>query len=126
MADLLNRLPAIAASGVCSQDEAIEMARLLLSARTRRTDPDTSRQAAASVTAMTARRRAVLDLLRRVGPSTDVQLTYHYGQSVQDEDLKQTPQSVRSRRSELVRMGYVVEHGTTQIGGRTHTVWAVR
>lgn len=125
MTDLLNRLDVIAASGVCSTAEAREMAQLLLRARARSEDRDTSHDAADSVGAMTSRRRAVLELLKRLGPCTDPQLVWHYESSYDNHaTLRQTPQSIRSRRSELVRMGYVAPTGKTNTGGRSHTVWA--
>lgn len=125
MTDLLNRLDVIAASGVCSTSEAREMAQLLLRARARSRDRDTSQDAADSVTAMTSKRKAVLELLRRIGACTDPQLVWHYESNYDGHaTLRQTPQSIRSRRSELVRMGYVRAAGKTS-GGRTHTIWEI-
>lgn len=125
MTDLLNRLDVIAASGVCSTAEASEMAQLLLRARARSRDRKTSEDAANSVTAMTSKRKAVLELLRRLGPCTDPQLVWHYESNYDSHTtLRQTPQSIRSRRSELVRMGHVRAAGKTS-GGRTHTIWEI-
>lgn len=126
MTDLLTRLDDIASSGRCTPTEAIEMAHLLLRARARSRDRTTSKDAAASVTSMTSKRKAVLDLLKRLGPCTDPQLVWHYeGSYDKHAALKQTPQSIRSRRSELVRMGYVQAAGKAVTAGRKHTIWEI-
>jgi len=124
--DLLTRLDDIASSGRCTPTEASEMAQLLLRARARSRDRTTSQDAAASVTAMTSKRKAVLELLRRLGPCTDSELVWYYeGNYDLHAALKQTPQSVRSRRSELVRMGYVQAAGKQVKAGRKHTIWEI-
>ena len=126
MTDLLNRLDDIASSGRCTTSEASEMAQLLLRARARSRDRKTSEEAADSVTAMTSKRKAVLELLRRLGPCTDPELVWHYeGNYDKHAALKQTPQSIRSRRSELVRMGYVQAAGKQVTTGRKHTIWEI-
>lgn len=125
MTDLLNRLDDIASSGRCTTSEASEMAQLLLRARARSRDRKTSEEAADSVTAMTSKRKAVLDVLKRNGRLTDPQLVMLYEANYGEHSLlHQTPQSIRSRRSELVRMGYVRAFGKTSMDkGRNYTVW---
>ena len=95
----------------------------LFEAHARRGDPDTSHDAAASITDLTARRAAVLDLLRRDGWMTDETIHDHY----QDGDIQppQSPSGLRTRRSELVTLGLVCDTGEREIlrSGRRAVVW---
>ncbi len=84
-------------------------------ARARATDPDTSHEAAASVTNVTALQQLILD--RLLWPRTDEELV----RQVQQSGFKATPQSVRSRRAELVKRGLVEasgDYGETVTGRR--------
>lgn len=49
-----------------------------LQPRSRNTDPTTSADAAASIGDMTAKRQAVLDVLRFSGPATDAEIVSNY------------------------------------------------
>jgi hypothetical protein len=90
-------------------------------ARRRRRDPETSLWAAQGID-VTATQALVLSAFIN-GPATDDQLferIEHYW-----PDKKVTPQSVRSRRSELVAKGLVKwtgEHGVSSNGGKAR-VW---
>jgi hypothetical protein len=95
-----------------------------LEARARSTDPDTSHEAARSIGSLRLNevREAILALLR-VRPLADWMLVEFYSM---DASLpKQSPQSIRSRRADLVRMGLIVEDGTAPHPetGRRHTLW---
>lgn len=91
--------------------------------RKRWSDPETSRQAAESVSLS-----KVSDLQRRIlaaliRPLTDEQLIARIRELWPDQRV--SPQSVRSRRAELVRRGLVADSGLrrpTQYGS-TATVW---
>lgn len=71
---------------------------LPLFASARRSDPETSQQAAAGIRRLTARHAAVWQVLRAITDATDDQLihSYEYYGSV-----KQSASSIRSRRHEL-------------------------
>jgi hypothetical protein len=95
-----------------------------LEARARSTDPDTSHDAARSIGSLRLNevREAILALLR-VRPLADWMLVEFY---LMDASLpKQSPQSIRSRRADLVRMGLVEKDGTAPHPetGRRHTLW---
>lgn len=92
-----------------------------LAAAVRRSDPDTSHEAAASITgfAASALEREILDAFRTHGPMTDEQLTlgpmiHRYGPTV------------ISSRSRLARAGKLRDTGTpgTTSRGRRATRWA--
>lgn len=87
----------------------------------RRTDPETSHAAAASVEpdVITALRARVLLELRRRGPMDDTQLVA----AIQPEGY--SPSGIRTRRSELVDQGHVVDSGVRQklLSGRFAIVW---
>lgn len=83
-------------------------------------DPDTSHEAAASVVALTATRRAILDVLDTYGPCTDVDIARLY------DGPPASPSGLRTRRSELVHAGRVYDSGQrARLGtGRRAVVWA--
>lgn len=89
----------------------------------RRDDPETSWEAAASVEDLSERRAAVYWLLRRLGPSTDEEIAEHYPRDAP----QQSPSGLRTRRSELVRMGFVEFAGEHKkmTSGRRARVWRV-
>lgn len=91
-------------------------------ARARRTDPETSHEAAATVDALRERQAAVLGVLRR-GPATDEQLAQAY--AAVPGAPKQSPSGLRTRRSELVEMGLARHSGAfgQTASGRRTRVW---
>lgn len=93
-----------------------------LAARARRSDPETSHEAAASVVNMTEKRQAVLDCLRAIGQGHDQAILDAYRSMSLPE---QSDSGIRSRRAELVRMGHVVDRGVLLINGQQHTVWGL-
>lgn len=94
--------------------------------RARRTDPTTSHNAAASVATDTVTRTQalILEALRAHGPLTDEQLCQRIA------DVERQPVSVsgiRTRRSELVTAGRVIDTGRRQptLTGRSAIVWSL-
>lgn len=87
----------------------------------RDTDPDTSREAARSVTDLTERRAAVLATLRRLGSGTDADIAWAYPRDAP----RQSPSGLRTRRSELVAAGLVRDSGlrARMESGRRAIVW---
>lgn len=88
----------------------------------RHTDPQTSHEAAASVTDLTATKLSILKALNH--PRTDVDLVSAYN------NLKTAPitseSGIRSRRAELVAAGLVVDSGerVKLPSGRRAILWA--
>ena len=89
--------------------------------RHRSGDPDTSREAAESVK-MRKNQKEVYEALA-LGPATDQQLTARIWQG----GSVQSPSGIRTRRSELVMLGYVKDSGErrTLASGRKAIVWEV-
>lgn len=87
----------------------------------RRTDPETSHEAAASVDPdkRTAIQENILRILRTYGPTSDVGI-WHY-----DPLHLGSPSGARTRRAELVAMGLVKDSGVRVVGpsGRKMIVW---
>jgi hypothetical protein len=84
-----------------------------MSGAARATDPETSHEAARSLHDLPTRRRAVLAVIRRWGPMTDALLVETYDAEL-DAGTLLPPQShsgIRTRRSELVRSGDVIDSG---------------
>lgn len=106
-------------------------------AHARRTDPDTSHAAAASVDDLPYKRRAVLEVLAAYGPCTDEELVRVYGASLGSElggieIPMQRPSGIRSRRSELADLEvhdpvFVEECGKAKLPttGRMAYLWRV-
>jgi len=90
-------------------------------ARARRTDPDTSHEAAASVWNIRTSQVAVLGMLRKYGPATDEQLI----SDMKRCPLYMSPSGIRTRRAELVAKGLVEYAGYKQVisTGRQARVW---
>jgi hypothetical protein len=90
-------------------------------AHARSTDPETSHDAADSVRNIRASQIAVLALFM-AGPATDEQLA----ERAKARRLRISPSGLRSRRSELVRMGMVVDTGERErtYSNRRTIVWA--
>ncbi len=102
----------------------------MLRAVARRTDPDTSHAAAASVKELTKKQKAVLAILRvlteSMGGATDEQIADAYQTNLPWERLpEQSDSGLRTRRSELVRKGVVVDSGERRRNraGRQCAVW---
>jgi hypothetical protein len=96
-------------------------------AKARNTDPQTSHDAADSVTDISDTQAAIMLLLRST-PMCDERLVeqYTYWQPL-DGYPRATPQSIRSRRAELVKKGLVEPAGFKEImsTGRFGQVWQV-
>lgn len=91
----------------------------------RSTDPETSHEAAASISAEHIRmsQKAVLGLLQTFGSMTHEQMvTRRYG-----AHPIQSPSGIRTRCRELVRMGLIRDSGARQMlaTGRKAIVWEV-
>ena len=90
-------------------------------ARARDTDPETSHQAAESVGEITLTQSFVMRVLRR--PRVDVELVKAY------QAMRTAPRAsesgIRSRRAELVRLGFVRDSGRRVCleSGRMAIVW---
>jgi hypothetical protein len=98
-------------------------------AHARRTDPVTSHEAAGTIESDKIRRsqRAVLKLLRRLGPIDDARLVSMYSACRDRLDLpRQSASGIRTRRSELVTKGLVVDSGEKTVlpSGRRAILWA--
>lgn len=90
-------------------------------AHARRTDPVHSHEAAKSVVNLGRTRDAILHILKAIGPATDQQIADYYEQYIYDPV---STSGLRTRRSELVRMGFVIEGGTGKTAtGRKCTIW---
>jgi hypothetical protein len=101
-----------------------------MTAHARHTDPETSHLAAASVRPGTVKklREDILWYLKKFGASTDQQMFAYLKYVPQGATGLDSisPSSLRTRRSELVRMGKVVAHPThrgTTAAGRACTIW---
>jgi hypothetical protein len=88
----------------------------------RNTDPETSHQAAASVTNITETQQWILKALNR--PRTDVELIEAYRNMATAP--KASESGLRSRRAELVAQGLVKDTGerVKLPSGRSAIVWA--
>lgn len=89
--------------------------------RARRTDPRTSHEAAASMTA---------EVLGNEQAKVLRSLAMHTGEAIRDQvatDLSQPAANVSRRITDLVTLGLVFDTGRTRLGysGRNQTVWAL-
>ncbi len=94
-------------------------------ARARREDPDTSKAAAESVKDITAKQKAVLRLFLNAA-GTDEEIAIRYNACRESFGLPvQSPSGLRSRRSELVHLGYLKDSGVRKetMSGRWAIVW---
>ncbi len=95
----------------------------------RKTDPDTSRQAARSVTNLTEKQQAILTTLKAFGPLTDSELvdTYnreHARQINASLIPLQSDSGLRTRRHELAEAGLVRDIGKKKLPtGRQAIIW---
>lgn len=98
-----------------------------MTARARSTDPQTSHEAAEKVRGITAVQSTILMILWTRGPMTDPQIAEHYYNRVADGSAPNHSESgLRTRRKELVDLGYVAATGDREKldTGRTATVWS--
>lgn len=93
----------------------------------RRTDPETSHEAADSVLNLTAKRRAVLEVLDGIEALSGLADREIAGFYRDDPDRpQQSPSGLRTRRCELVDAGLVADSGLrVEYGGRRHIVWKI-
>ena len=96
-------------------------------AHARNTDPETSREAAESITGMNARQCAVLAVFKHPEPSlyaSDERLIEAYRKAWGD-NYHQSDSGIRSRRAELVRKGLIADSGqrVKTASGRNSIVW---
>lgn len=94
----------------------------------RNTDPVTSHEAAASISNRSSVYNAVLAMLEELGNATDEELWRKYHEEIaRGEQLPRvSPSGMRSRRNELVTMGFVRDTQRTRRteSGRRAIVWA--
>lgn len=90
-------------------------------AHARNSGPEHSHAAAKSVCNLGRTRDAILAILKSQGPLTDEGIAFWFAHLPR---VDSSPSGLRSRRSELVRMGFVVEGGTGETAaGRNCTIW---
>lgn len=90
------------------------------------TDPETSHEAAASVTNLTGTQNTIRYLFGKFGKLSDEQLQAHYRRMMHQGDAPRASESgVRSRRAELVAAGYLQDSGdrVKMESGRSAIVW---
>jgi len=88
--------------------------------RHRKTDPDTSREAAYKVAPnLRASQLEVLALFRKYGEMTDYQLVVWAGVA----GCRQSTSGLRTRRSELVESGHLERKGKAKVQGSNRIVW---
>lgn len=76
--------------------------------RTRRVNPDTSLEAYDTVWCPTRVQSIILDIICQHGPISDDQIARHYYQrALRAGDVMPSPESLRTRRNELVEKGLV-------------------
>lgn len=93
----------------------------------RLTDPETSLEAASSAWRPSEVESTVLDIIRQHGPICDDSIYRVYTQrAIRTGQVLPTPQSVRSRRSELVDAGFVEHSGlfSLTVTGRRTREWS--
>ncbi len=97
--------------------------------RTRTGDPETSLEAAESVTEITTKQNAVLWVLTVLGPMTDTTLNRHYNDHNEFPFVpEQSDSGLRARRSELVTRNLVRDTGRKEKlpSGRRAIVWEAK
>lgn len=99
----------------------------MVTAHARRMDPETSHEAASSVRDITDVQKLILQLLA-TRPCIDEKLVSIYTDQIKMNGWpKATPQSIRSRRAELVELGlleWIGLHANTETGRRAR-VWGL-
>jgi hypothetical protein len=93
--------------------------------RARLTDPETSREAAESVTHVRESQEAILEVLRVMGSGSDTKIYAMLGQPWTTYKRKQSESGARTRRKELVDAGLVRDSGlrATTPSGRKTIIW---
>jgi len=93
-------------------------------AHARRTDPQTSHEAAKSVRNISETHAIIMDVFSSKGPLTDEQLIAIIRRA---PDVRVSDSGIRSRRSELVKLGKIREHNQNgrTTSGRKCTVWEI-
>lgn len=86
-------------------------------ARARHTDPETSHEAARSVTKIRESQLAVLNIIIDWGPMTDEQIALR----AEQVGLTQSPSGLRTRRSELVALDLVKHVGFSRTRANRRT-----
>ena len=94
--------------------------------RARATDPGTSHDAARSVSGLREKQQAVLNCFKDFGPMTHEELVYRYTH-VAAGLPKQSQSGLRTRVSELVKLGKIADSGSRcrLSTGRFGTIWQV-
>lgn len=99
-----------------------------MSTLVRSTDPDTSHEAAESVSdKVRVTQGAVLACLKAIGPANDTELIVRYMDAAKRHLVPlQSASGIRTRRAELVRQGLVFDTGQRDVlrSGRRSIVWA--
>jgi hypothetical protein len=92
-------------------------------AKARNSDPATSHEAADSVRNITDTQKVILHLLAQ--PMTDLELVETFYKAVNRNKLWASESGIRSRRSELVQQGKVLDTGAREklASGRNAIVW---
>ena len=96
----------------------------------RKTDIETSHEAAASVKNITATQQAIMKLIQ-LQPMTDQRLVEFYTAQIRKGAVKDFPRAsesgIRSRRAELVDRGILKDSGAREKleSGRSAVVWTV-
>lgn len=94
-------------------------------AHARNTDPETSHAAAASVRDLYGVKQGIADILNWRALTDEQLVTAYQNAQVEFEYPEATPQSIRSRRAEMVRDGFVEWSGDKEQlkSGRWARVW---
>lgn len=101
-------------------------------AHARKSDGPNSHKAAQSVTNLGRTRDEILRILKHYGPQADEQIIYAFRKCGMNaastcELCRASDSGIRSRRSELVTMGFVHEVGTGKTkSGRPCAIWALK
>ena len=92
---------------------------------TRTNDPETSHEAAETVTNVTETHAAIMTILGRLQVTDDELFRLHFAGAAKGQWPYASESGVRSRRAELVRMGKVQEVSRAKTRfGRNAIVWA--
>lgn len=115
--------PRVPGSAYCEKDGGVPPATAPDAAHARRTDPQTSHDAARSVMDLNGKQTAVLTVIRQQGPMTDQEIAAAYRRT---GGPKQSASGLRTRRAELVAAGLVIDSGARSAtdSGRLAVVWA--
>lgn len=86
------------------------------------TDPQTSHEAAASVTNVTQTQQIILMILKKFGSMSDQKLVRNFGYIA---PAISSESGIRSRRAELVKLGLVEDSGDRERlnSGRNAIIW---